>query len=334
MQRAAQVFSDRLLDNLAPIALGGGNTWSPRVLHPSTGQDAAAPLTSLGAGEIKVYVGSRFFATLDVASSAAGYGPSTGSAAFTNNVKSRGQAGALASPATDLGPWGGSIAFDLATNWHYGLSSGTLTASKMDFLSVATHELAHLLGFSTGQPSFAGLVNLASKFIGVKTVGADGGVAPAVNGSHWAAGVTGKVGGVDGPSQLAMMNPSIPTGTRRRMTLVDWAALDDVGWSLAIPGDANADGEVNFPDLQAFELNVGATSARWSQGDFNEDGVVDRFDFAILYHNYGLRADGAAGATPTGAELAELQDAANVPEAGAAGVVVGLAAVAMRRRGR
>jgi hypothetical protein len=40
------------------------------------------------------------------------------------------------------------------------------------------------------------------------------------------------------------------------------------------------------------EQNFGLANARWSQGDFNEDGVVDIADFAILMKNYGQRQVG------------------------------------------
>ena len=36
------------------------------------------------------------------------------------------------------------------------------------------------------------------------------------------------IGGTGGTVQAALMNPGVPTGVRRRMTLLDWAALDDV----------------------------------------------------------------------------------------------------------
>jgi hypothetical protein len=102
--------------------------------------------------------------------------------------------------------------------------------------------------------------------------------------------------------------------------LLDWAALDDIGWAVAIPGDANANGEVDFGDFQLLEQNFGLTNARWSQGDFNEDGVVDTADFAILMKNYGQRQSG--GIDPIPAE-------ANVPEPSLVGmlgllVVIGL----------
>src|SRR5690606_8940405 len=70
-------------------------------------------------------------------------------------VATRGETGA---DATDFGPWGGAITFDAAINidsesfdWHFGETTAGLDDTKYDFLSVAVHELAHLLGFGTAE---------------------------------------------------------------------------------------------------------------------------------------------------------------------------------------
>jgi hypothetical protein len=125
---------------------------------------------------------------------------------------------------------------------------------------------------------------------------------------------------------------------RRRVTLLDWAALDDLGWSLATPGDANANGVVNFADYQALERGFARPNATWASGDFNEDGVVSFADFKILYDNMGLRADGTLAPTAEAdrAALAALAGAfgGEVPEPG--GVVLGVLGVGwvVRRRRR
>jgi hypothetical protein len=175
---------------------------------------------------------------------------------------------------------------------------------------VAIHEFAHLLGFSANQPSFAAKVNIDSKFTGPKAVAANNNVPPNVTGSHWL-NMSSTVG-AGGPSQVALMDANIPTGVRRRMTLLDWAALDDVGWQIAMPGDSNANGKVDFGDFQLLEQNFGLTNARWSQGDFNEDGVVDIADFTILMKNYGRRQDGS---------LAPASQLVDVPEPAALGML-------------
>jgi hypothetical protein len=332
LQRAAQTFSDRIVDNLTAITPGGGNIWAGQIRDPSTGLVVTAPATSIPVNVIKVYAGGRTLAAPDIAGAVAGVSIATGSVSFVNNANSRGQPGALATPKTDYGPWGGSIAFDDGTAWYFGLSPGGLPASRFDFLTIATHEFAHLLGFSASQASWANLV-LAGKFTGAAATAANGGIAPSVIGSHWNS-LTSTVGGV---SQPALMNDSTPPGVRRRMTALDWGALDDIGWALAMPGDANADGQVNFTDFLIFETGFRQTNARWSQGDFNEDGVVGRADFILLYNNFGRRSGGGAAEVSAGQADALRQFAAaqGVPEPGGMlWLVASLPALGQRRGGR
>ena len=52
-------------------------------------------------------------------------------------------------------------------------------------------------------------------------------------------------------------------------------------------GDANLDGEVNFPDFLALSANFGGTGG-WGEGDFDADGKVRFADFLILSSNFGL----------------------------------------------
>ncbi len=52
------------------------------------------------------------------------------------------------------------------------------------------------------------------------------------------------------------------------------------------PGDANADGVVDYPDFQALQANYGqGTTTYWSQGDFNDDGTTNWSDLNILRQN-------------------------------------------------
>jgi hypothetical protein len=326
MDRAGQAFSDRFLDNLTGITSGSGNSFSARIRNPGTGVDNYDPgLSSVAANVIKVYIGSRSLTFPEVGSGGAGGAVVSGSQTFQDNAASRGQAGALASPKTDFGPWGGSVAFDIGTPWYFGLTAGGLTSNKLDFLSVATHELAHLLGFSASQPSWAGLVSNGT-FGGSNARSANGGVAPTVSGSHWL-GMSSKVG-LNGPTQVALMDASLPTGTRRRVTLLDWAAMTDVGWRLAGAGDADANGIINFVDFQTLEQNLGRTGARWSQGDFNEDGIVDTADYALLMKNYA-RQQSALDLPP-----ADFADQTTVPEPPALGILGAVMMAGMRRTRR
>ena len=53
--------------------------------------------------------------------------------------------------------------------------------------------------------------------------------------------------------------------------------------SLMVPaGDANLDGTVDFADFQALQADYNGVNAYWLQGDFNDDGLVNRQDLNIL----------------------------------------------------
>ena len=61
--------------------------------------------------------------------------------------------------------WGGSVAFDIDANWHFN-SATNPTGGKVDFYSVALHELAHALGFGATN-EWDSLVS-GTTFIGAK----------------------------------------------------------------------------------------------------------------------------------------------------------------------
>src|SRR5205814_3073403 len=67
-------------------------------------------------------------------------------------------------------------------------------------------------------------------FVGPYSEAVYGGPVPlqAPAGDHWASGT--EVGG-----QPAAMAPSLPPGTRRELSPLDWAALADIGWIVSPP---------------------------------------------------------------------------------------------------
>jgi hypothetical protein len=309
LERAATVYSDRMLDQLSDITPGGGNTWTAVFSNPSTGAGTAVTDLTIPAGTIKVYVGG---ANLGGALGQGGPGGFSGDSnpidpVFLSNLQFRGQTGASATPPTDFARWGGTIAFDQGVSWNFDLN-GPATG-KNDFLTVATHELAHVLGFGTS-PSFrtfttkdAGTLQYLGPFMGPKAEALYGGPVPletpaaGSNAQHFNNNVMSTVAGV---AQETLMDPDITTGTRKKITLLDWAALDDIGWDLAKGGDATADGSIDFNDLVKLAQNYNVTDGqrRWSDGDFNYDGNVDFNDLVVLAQNYNSTGvQGAASLT-------------------------------------
>jgi len=61
----------------------------------------------------------------------------------------------------------------------------------------------------------------------------------------------------------------------------------EFGASPLLPGDADADGKVDFADLVLVARHYGMTNATWADGDFNIDASVGFDDLLIVARNYG-----------------------------------------------
>jgi hypothetical protein len=222
-----------------------------------------------------------------------GYGASGTTQQWLDTVAHRGQGQTRGPSATDFGPWGGSITFNSASNWHFGIENGP-SGSTNDFLTVALHELAHLLGFGTSDSWFNLVNDLQNTFTGSKSSALAGGPSPlSFDKGHWEEG-TVSTNVRTGATQETAMDPTILQGTRKGFTAMDLAALDDIGWTIKSipisgPGDINGDGKVNLVDFQILKANFG-TGTTPAQGDLNSDGKVNLVDFGILKANFGKDA--------------------------------------------
>ena len=164
---------------------------------------------SIAANTIVVYAGGR-----DLPANQAGVGgfggyDGGGSSTFLDILDGRGQAGALLATPTDFGQWGGAITFDtVGTTWHFGTTTSGLDGTKVDFLTVAEHELAHLFGFGTA-PSWQNQIS-GSNFTGPVSKAANGNVnVPLGDSGHWALSVTSN-------GELATMRPAACWASLRR----------------------------------------------------------------------------------------------------------------------
>ena len=73
------------------------------------------------------------------------------------------------------------------------------------------------------------------------------------------------------------MDPEITTGTRKRLTALDAAALVDIGWTVASPqptnpADFNGDSLVNGADLNLWRTSFGQNANANADGDADSDG--------------------------------------------------------------
>jgi hypothetical protein len=224
LRAAADQLTSRLGDTLDAIQPGGGNSWTLRVTDPATGQTRDIVNPTIPADTIVVYAGSRSLGGPLGIGGPAGWSAS-GTSAFLDAVASRGEPGArgAASVQTDFAPAAGSITFDPLRSWNYDLTGPH--AGTDDFVSVALHELGHVLGFGTAN-SWRNQVS-GGVFNGDASVAVYGAPVPlSADAAHWAAGVSS-----DG--QQAAMTPSLLTGTRKTFTRLDFAGLYDTGWEPA-----------------------------------------------------------------------------------------------------
>ena len=229
-ETAATRLTSRLSDTLTAITPDANNTWSATFTHPGTGGAASLANLTIPQNVIRVYVGGQ-----DLPGNTLGFGgpggfniPGANSQTFVDAIVGRGQPGALGANAsrTDFGAWGGSISFDsVGPNWNFSLAAPT--GSQADFLSVAEHELGHVLGIGTS-PSWRNRIPTNSTtFTGPASTALNGGVNPSVtaDGAHWADGTTYL-------GQAVAMDPTITLGTRVEFTELDYAGLADIGWQV------------------------------------------------------------------------------------------------------
>jgi hypothetical protein len=218
MELVALETGRRISANLAPIAPAGANTWTAAFFDPRTGGQVSVGNLNVPANSIVVYVGGRGMPGPQAAAGGFGGYGSSGSAAWNQTVQTRGRAG--------FSTWGGSISFDTTENWHFGPTTAGLDGNELDFYSIATHELGHVLGIGTSAQWFSNV--RGNTFVGSNAVAVYGGPVPLqAGGAHWADGVRAA-------GQEASLDPSVTFGRRVAWSSLDQAGLADVGWG---PGE-------------------------------------------------------------------------------------------------
>ncbi|MEM9250984.1 MAG: hypothetical protein AAGB29_01425, partial [Planctomycetota bacterium] len=133
----------------------------------------------------------------------------------------------------DAGVGIGNIWFDDDTDWHFD-HTVDVPFDKIDFYSVALHELVHAIGFS-GTDSYEELISDAdnSDWLGeavIELLGSGDGVLEP-DGRHLLAGIT-SLNPFTGLTQEALMDPTIANGVRKGLTELDLAVLEDLGYNV------------------------------------------------------------------------------------------------------
>jgi hypothetical protein len=123
-------------------------------------------------------------------------------------------------------PWTGWMSFDKLTDFYFDPTPDTAphtpSADKIDFFSIALHEMGHVLGFGTAA-AFKGMITTTGAFKGAKASAAHG--SPVLlESDKMHVPNTLLFGG-----KRLLMNVSFPLGTRYSATPLDQAFLEDLG---------------------------------------------------------------------------------------------------------
>lgn len=238
LDHAASYFTT-FTDKLAAITPPAGESWSAtvRLGADSTGTVIANP--SIAANTLRIYIaGANLTGATLGRGGAGGANFSTSNSTFADAILSRGQANATGPTARDFASWGGGIVFDtdiyvnnVSYSWNFDINNGPANNTQVDFLSVAVHELAHVLGVGGAESWFN---NLSGNVFAGPAATSVNGSSPAVylpDHAHLAEGTMSKLPSTGLPQEAAM-DPSLMVGKRKLLTVLDYALLKDVGWEV------------------------------------------------------------------------------------------------------
>lgn len=140
--------------------------------------------------------------------------------------------GATANYSLSYGAMFGTLSMnsDPTVLWHYNHTTA-VEGDKNDFYSVALHEMLHAIGIGTSQ-TWNSKVSGETNWTGTNVINLLGSGAGIISsgGDHIAEGITStRIS--DGGAQEAVMDPSILVGSRKTLTALDLAFLQDIGFS-------------------------------------------------------------------------------------------------------
>lgn len=208
LEAAASIWESIIQDEFADVPAG-----TPLYVRDPRTSNTMVSITAGTIDDLMVFVASR---NIDgVGNTLADAGPSA--------VYSSGSSLQTRWEGPDFEPWTGNMSFDTSENWFFDTTPDTandIPAGAADFLTVAIHELGHILGFSNSSNAFTSRIS-GGNFIGPIASSLYGGPVP-MQGTHIAASAGNH-----------LMNTSYTFGTRKLPSNLDRAILDDIGYTVS-----------------------------------------------------------------------------------------------------
>lgn len=289
LRAAADFYEDLISDSLGAInpSQYAGAAWIPTYAHPNNGATvtmvAQANLV-VPADTIILYAGAMNLGAVAARAGAGSASLGPGGLAWWNQVYNRGEPGAVtisdsgfSSNPTDFAPWGGVIFFNTAVaNWNFSTTDASGTTST-DALSVALHELGHILGLGAYRQdcSWVTLLDSNLRFTGPLAAQSFGSM-PQTDGAHVLPGATksgayGSFGVPHGTLIFPLMSEGLTAANTFHVpTDLDLCMLRDMGWQLSIPVRApsvakGASAILSVPTTTGFNYEVyrSATLGSW-----------------------------------------------------------------------
>jgi hypothetical protein len=310
VEAAASYFSTILNDTFNSIqtpppvnGIGGSQyvwTWTATFNNPSTGANVTLTNEIIAANEYRIYVGARALGGSLGVGGPGGWGYSSDSingnsytsaqisqidatnATFGPNVEKRGEPNGFVR-------WGGALTFNNTVTWNLNHTVSP-TSGQNDLFSVAIHELGHAIGL--GASNEWNSLRSGGSFVGPSAFATFGGNVPLnSNLDHWQSGTMSTVYGTT-TAQEAAMDPEITTGTRKRWTSLDAAALTDIGWEVGpapvvgVPGDYSGNNIVDAADYTRWR-DINGTAGALTNRNPAASGNINAADYTYWKNRFG-----------------------------------------------